>query len=85
MNRRTVFEPYADTILKALSGAIRSKNPVIRRSFATATGYVCQLASYDRLCSLVRHLKKLYVEEGSGKLGNIRMLTMLIVYIYQCR
>lgn len=69
MNRRGVFEPYADTFLKALSGAIRSKNPVIRRSFATATGYVCQLASYDRLCSLVRHLKKLYVEEGSGKIG----------------
>lgn len=63
MNRKTVCEPYADTLLKALSGAIRSKNPVIRKSFATATGYVCQLATFDRLCSLVRHLKKLYVEE----------------------
>ncbi|ORX62567.1 ARM repeat-containing protein [Hesseltinella vesiculosa] len=63
MNRRTAFEPHADTFLKALSGAIKSKNPVIRKTFATATGYVCQLATYDRLLSLVKHLKKLYVEE----------------------
>ncbi|CAO3594598.1 unnamed protein product [Absidia cylindrospora] len=63
MNRRAVFEPYADKFLKTLSGAVRSKNPVIRKTFATATGYVCQLASYDRLVSLVKHLKKLYIEE----------------------
>ncbi|KAI9320591.1 proteasome stabiliser-domain-containing protein [Dichotomocladium elegans] len=64
MNRRTVFEPYADTFLKALSGAIKSKNTVIRKTYATAIGYVCQLATYDRLCSLVRHLKKLYIENN---------------------
>lgn len=63
MNRRSIFEPHADVFLKALSGAIRSKNPVIRKTFATATGYVCQLASYDRLVSLVKHLKKLYIED----------------------
>ncbi|KAI8088970.1 proteasome stabiliser-domain-containing protein [Halteromyces radiatus] len=63
MNRRAIFEPHADNFLKALSGAIRSKNPVIRKTFATATGYVCQLATYDRLLSLTKHLKKLYVEE----------------------
>ncbi|KAI8147438.1 proteasome stabiliser-domain-containing protein [Fennellomyces sp. T-0311] len=63
MNRRSTFEPYADTLLKALSGAIRSKNPVIRKAFATSTGYVCQVATFDRICSLVRHLKKLYIED----------------------
>ncbi|KAI9262116.1 armadillo-type protein [Phascolomyces articulosus] len=62
MNRRAAMEPFADTFLKALSGAIRSKNPVIRKAFATATGYVCQLATFDKICSLVRHLKKLYIE-----------------------
>ncbi|KAI8369986.1 proteasome stabiliser-domain-containing protein [Blakeslea trispora] len=63
MNRKTVFQPFADTYLKALSGTIRSKNPVIRKSYATAIGYVCQLATYDRLISLVKHLKKLYIED----------------------
>ncbi|KAI7902114.1 proteasome stabiliser-domain-containing protein [Cokeromyces recurvatus] len=63
MNRRSVFKPYADAYLKALSGTIKSKNPVIRKSYATAIGYVCQLASYDRLISLVKHLRKLYIDE----------------------
>ncbi|OBZ85602.1 Proteasome-associated protein ECM29 [Choanephora cucurbitarum] len=63
MNRRSIFQPFADTYLKALSGTIRSKNPVIRKSYATAIGYVCQLATYDRLISLVKHLKKLYIED----------------------
>lgn len=63
MNRRTAFTPFADAYLKALSGTIRSKNPVIRKSYATAIGYVCQLATYDRLISVVKHLKKLYIEE----------------------
>ncbi|GAA5798664.1 hypothetical protein HPULCUR_004069 [Helicostylum pulchrum] len=63
MNRRTTFAPFADAYLKALSGTIRSKNPVIRKSYATAIGYVCQLASYDRLVSVTKHLKKLYIDE----------------------
>ncbi|ORE02510.1 ARM repeat-containing protein [Rhizopus microsporus var. microsporus] len=63
MNRRTTFTPYADQYLKALSGTIRSKNPVIRKSYATAIGYVCQVATYDRLISIVKHLKKLYIED----------------------
>ena len=67
MNRRSTVEPYADTLLKALSGAIRSKNPVIRKAFATSTGYVCQVATFDRICSLVRHLKKLYIENTGSK------------------
>ncbi|CAO3637178.1 unnamed protein product [Cunninghamella blakesleeana] len=63
MNRRSIFEPHADTVLKALSGAIKSKNSVIRKSYATATGYTCQLVTYDRLVSLIKHLKKLYIED----------------------
>ncbi|KAI9262019.1 proteasome stabiliser-domain-containing protein [Sporodiniella umbellata] len=63
MNRRTTFAPYADDYLKALSGTVRSKNTVIRKSYATAIGYVCGVASRDRLLSLIKHLKKLYVEE----------------------
>lgn len=69
MNRRTTFMPYADQYLKALSGTIRSKNPVVRKSYATAIGYVCQVATYDRLISIVKHLKKLYIEdEGKNEL-----------------
>lgn len=63
MNRRTAFTPFADAYLKALSGTIKSKNSVIRKSYATAIGYVCQLATYDRLVSVVKHLKKLYIDE----------------------
>lgn len=63
MNRRSAFKPFADAYLKALSGTIRSKNPVIRKSYATAIGYVCQLATYDRLVSVIKHLKKLYIDE----------------------
>lgn len=63
MNRRTAFTPHADAFLKALSGTIRNKNLVIRKSYATAIGYVCQLATYDRLNSVIKHLKKLYIED----------------------
>lgn len=68
MNRRTTFTPFSNQYLKALSGTIRSKNPAVRKSYATAIGYVCQVASYDRLISIVKHLKKLYIEdEGKHK------------------
>ncbi|KAI8987056.1 proteasome stabiliser-domain-containing protein [Pilobolus umbonatus] len=63
MNKRSVFEPFADEYLKALSGTIRSKNAVVRKSYATAIGYVCQLATYDRLIAIIKHLKKLYIDE----------------------
>ncbi|KAI7869867.1 proteasome stabiliser-domain-containing protein [Spinellus fusiger] len=63
MNRSTIFQPYADTFLKALSGAIRAKNPAVRKSFATATGYVARLASFDTTVSFINHLKKLYIKE----------------------
>jgi proteasome component ECM29 len=76
MNRRTAFKPFADSYLKALSGTIRSKNPVIRKSYATAIGYVCQLATYDRLVSVIKHLKKLYIDE-EGKNKSIEYITTI--------
>jgi proteasome component ECM29 len=76
MNRRTAFKPFADAYLKALSGTIRSKNPVIRKSYATAIGYVCQLATYDRLVSVIKHLKKLYIDE-EGKNKSIEYITTI--------
>ncbi|KAI9491193.1 proteasome stabiliser-domain-containing protein [Zychaea mexicana] len=75
MNRRGAFKPYADTFLKTLSGAIRSKNPVIRKAFATASGYVCQLATFDKICSFVRHLKKLYIEDTDEDAHSASALT----------
>ncbi|KAF7732558.1 hypothetical protein EC973_003305 [Apophysomyces ossiformis] len=63
MNRRAIFQPHADSVMKALTGAIRSRNPVIRKSYATAVGYVCQLVTFDRRVSLIRYLKKLYISE----------------------
>jgi len=84
MNRRSAFKPFADAYLKALSGTIRSKNPVIRKSYATAIGYVCQLATYDRLVSVVKHLKKLYIDE-EGKFDSNDEWNLVIDLLLQSR
>ena len=53
---------HADSILKALSGAIFDRSPVIRKSFSTATGYICRVATPGAIEKLAEHLKKSYLE-----------------------
>lgn len=63
MTRKAAFEPQADNFLKALSGAIQDKNATIRKSWATAVGYVCQLTSQQKTIAFLKHIRKIYVEE----------------------
>jgi proteasome component ECM29 len=67
MGRKMAFQPHADNFLKALSGAVQDRNATIRKSWATAVGYVCQLSSQQKTIAFIKHIKKIYVEED-GKL-----------------
>ncbi|KAH9265590.1 hypothetical protein BASA84_001594 [Batrachochytrium salamandrivorans] len=56
------FKPHADLVLKALSGAIRDRSPVVRKTFAVAIGHTCKLASDAAVLNLIVYMKKGYLE-----------------------
>ncbi|KAI8928745.1 proteasome stabiliser-domain-containing protein [Entophlyctis helioformis] len=60
------FAPHADTVLKALSGAIQDRSPVVRKAFATAIGHVVRVATDAAVARLVAHLRKGYLEGDAG-------------------
>lgn len=62
IKKRSYFQPHADVVLKALSGAVQDRNASVRKSCATAVGYTCQLATDGKVIAFVNHLKKLCVE-----------------------
>ncbi|RUP51830.1 hypothetical protein BC936DRAFT_145387 [Jimgerdemannia flammicorona] len=76
MNRRTIFEPHADNVLKSLSGAVQDRNAAVRKSYATAVGYVCQFSTNTRTINFVNHLKKLYIEGEDEELRSVAAIVI---------
>ncbi|KAJ8329188.1 proteasome component M29 [Batrachochytrium dendrobatidis] len=56
------FKPHADIVLKALSGTIQDRSPVVRKTFAVAIGHTCKLASDSAVARIITYLKKGYLE-----------------------
>ncbi|KAI9279213.1 armadillo-type protein [Umbelopsis sp. AD052] len=76
MTRKSAFEPVADNFLKALSGAVQDKNATIRKSWATAVGYVSQLSSQQKTIAFLKHLRKIYVEEDDDDARIVSAITL---------
>ncbi|CAO3688639.1 unnamed protein product [Umbelopsis ramanniana] len=76
MTRKSAFEPVADNFLKALSGAVQDKNATIRKSWATAIGYVCQLSSQQKTIAFLKHIRKIYVEEDDDDARIVSAITL---------
>ncbi|KAJ3045279.1 hypothetical protein HDV00_011151 [Rhizophlyctis rosea] len=56
------LKPHADGILKALSGVVYDRSPVVRKANATAIGHICRVASEGAISRLLTHLKTSYLE-----------------------
>ena len=56
------LSPYADSVLKALSGAIFDKSPAVSKSYAVAAAHIVKLASENSLLKFIQHLKRMYLE-----------------------
>jgi proteasome component ECM29 len=69
--------PHADTILKALTVAIHDRNPIVRKSFSTATGYICKLASHDAIEKLAMKLSGAYLDSNEEDGRSIAPITFL--------
>ncbi|KAG2172756.1 hypothetical protein INT43_000103 [Umbelopsis isabellina] len=76
MGRKMAFQPHADNFLKALSGAVQDRNATIRKSWATAVGYVCQLSSQQKTIAFIKHIKKIYVEEDDDDARIVSAITL---------
>ncbi|KAL7747635.1 proteasome component M29 [Sorochytrium milnesiophthora] len=63
-----LVKPYADEILKALSGAVNDRSPAVRASMATAAGYTAKCASLDFVTKFATHCKKLYLDNSDPDL-----------------
>ncbi|KAL2912896.1 proteasome component M29 [Polyrhizophydium stewartii] len=57
-----IFRPHADSVLKALSGAVQDRSPVVRKTFAAAMGHASKLATDAAVARLIAHLRKGYLE-----------------------
>ncbi|TPX39274.1 hypothetical protein SeLEV6574_g07344 [Synchytrium endobioticum] len=52
----------ADSILKALSGAIFDKSPAVCKTYAVAAGHIVKLVNDNSLSKFIQHLKKMYID-----------------------
>ncbi|CAG8483679.1 8071_t:CDS:10 [Racocetra fulgida] len=75
--KASILKPHADTIMKALSGAILDTSPAVRKSYAVAVGYVAHLSSDNTLIRLIGHLKKVYCENNEQEIRSISGITAL--------
>jgi proteasome component ECM29 len=71
------LKPHADSLLRALSGAVADRSPAVRKSFATAIGYVTRLCSDTALSKLIQHFKTQYVEAEDDDTRSIPGIALL--------
>ncbi|KAJ3082397.1 hypothetical protein HK102_001737 [Quaeritorhiza haematococci] len=69
--------PHADSVLQALSGAISDRSPAVRKSFATAVGYMARLASENALRRLITHITKMYTENDDNEIRSVPAIVIL--------
>ncbi|CAG8524233.1 10813_t:CDS:10, partial [Cetraspora pellucida] len=77
LKKASILKPHADTVMKALSGAILDTSPAVRKSYAVAVGYVAHLSSDNTLIRLIGHLKKVYCENNEQEIRSISGITVL--------
>ncbi|KAI9332879.1 proteasome stabiliser-domain-containing protein [Zopfochytrium polystomum] len=66
-----IVKPHSDAILKALASAVSDRSAAVRKSFATAIGYISRLASDTALQKLFKHLQDTYVEAEDDEARSI--------------
>lgn len=71
------FRVHADTVLQALSGVISDRSPPVRKSFATAVGYVINLSTDAAISRFLGHLRKLYSENDDEYVRSISGIVLL--------
>ena len=73
------IRPHADVLVKALTGPIFDRSPPVRKSFSTALGHVCKLASAGAIDRLTSHLQSTYLdatEEDGRSVAPVTFLEM---------
>jgi proteasome component ECM29 len=68
---------HADSILKALSGAIFDRTPAVRKSFSAAAGFVCKIASIPAVEKFASYLKDKYLDANDEEGRSIAPITFL--------
>lgn len=60
-------KPYADDLLKTIQSSLKDRNETVRVSYASAAGYLCRIASDEKILGLVLHARKLYFDGEDEK------------------
>ncbi|KAJ3206273.1 hypothetical protein HDU67_008289 [Dinochytrium kinnereticum] len=71
------LRPHADSLLKALSGAIADRSAAVRKSFATAIGYTLKLCGQTSVSRLITHLRSMYTDGEDDDTKSIPGITFL--------
>ncbi|KAK9237680.1 proteasome stabiliser-domain-containing protein [Lipomyces kononenkoae] len=57
-----LIQPYADRFLKAVTPQLSDRNDTVATSYAAAAGYLCRVASNEKVLELVETAQKMYFE-----------------------
>ncbi|KAL1918775.1 uncharacterized protein VTP21DRAFT_2797 [Calcarisporiella thermophila] len=77
IRRPEAVRSSADMLLKAISGAILDTSPAVRKSYATAAGYVAHLCGDRSIERFIAHLKGIYIGNEDEQLRSIPGITVL--------
>mmetsp|Transcript_3070 Transcript_3070/g.3428 ORF Transcript_3070/g.3428 Transcript_3070/m.3428 type:complete len:1836 (-) Transcript_3070:992-6499(-) len=62
-----LVKPYGDQLLKTCINQLNDKNDTIASSYASAAGYLCRIASIDKIIEYSKVLLKLYFESDDDR------------------
>ncbi|KAJ3397973.1 hypothetical protein HDU92_000075 [Lobulomyces angularis] len=74
MHNPLVLKPFADDLLKALSGVVWDRSIAVRKSFSAAAAYIANLSTDAAMSRFIRHLKKIYIESDQVEIRSITPL-----------
>ncbi|PWW76166.1 ARM repeat-containing protein [Tuber magnatum] len=72
-----ITKPFADELLKTIQTSMHDRNETVMASYASAAGYLCRLASDEKILGLVGYSRKIYF---GGEDEKSRTLAGEVVY-----
>lgn len=65
MRKASLFRPYADQTLKAITSSLSDRNETVRKTFAGTAGYLARIVTHPALVEYVEVQMQKYFSDGT--------------------
>jgi hypothetical protein len=65
MRKATLFRPYADQALKAITSCLTDRNETVRKTFAGTAGYLARIVTHPALVEYIKVQMEKYFSDGT--------------------